>query len=441
MGCSVLLGWGRRVNKYDRLRVYIQGGVPGQGPETQSATDVQEEGLAGAAVVAGTALRQVGDVWRPAQGLGNLLGGLESSDEQQAVTGLGQGLGDVVGGLGLTLGPDDGSLSLLVGLVDKVLGPLRVLLRHLFSLDSLGELLAKRHVGDGHVLQLDVELRGALLQVVSDLVGHHLSHRDQLRGVELRHRGLQDLVSDRRQHSLVVVEPQVLVDGREIHHVGSVQHPQRDGHRLEVLRACRRRDCSWSCLHVEDDWSLQPRHNKVDALADHVGLDSREPVKDDGSLTALDVVHGVVGQENQCRHRQGQSGDGVGDSGHIAVCVLSRCLSLYPAASASASAAVASASASATPARRLLSLSPPASLLPGLSFCPRGCSALCAEQSISGKEKGQAVDRRGSFRIRQVVVAGSNLRRGAIERRLKQVSSCRRRICCCRRRGGCRSPG
>lgn len=60
------------------------------------------------------------------------------------------------------------------------------------------------------------------------------SLRDELRGVELGHDALQHLVDDGGQHALVVVLPQLLVEGRQVGGQRPGQNPQGDVHHLEV---------------------------------------------------------------------------------------------------------------------------------------------------------------------------------------------------------------
>lgn len=148
------------------------------------------------------------------QGLRNLPACLNLSDLDQAVAALCDGLGDGVGTLGLTLCADNVGLSLLFGLLDDEAGTLGILLGDLLLLDGLGELLTKGHVGDGDVLEGDVELGGALDQVVADPLGDGLTLGDELGGVELGDDGLEDLVTDGREHTLVVVLTEGLKGGR-----------------------------------------------------------------------------------------------------------------------------------------------------------------------------------------------------------------------------------
>ncbi|KUI62671.1 hypothetical protein VP1G_11385 [Cytospora mali] len=126
---------------------------------------------------------RLSDVRIARQRLRNLPARLNLSDLDQTIARLRDSLGDGVGTLGLSLGPDDVGLSLLLGLLDDEACPLGVLLRNLLLLDGLGELLAEGHVGDGHVLERDVELGRALQQVRPDALGHGLTLGDELGGI------------------------------------------------------------------------------------------------------------------------------------------------------------------------------------------------------------------------------------------------------------------
>ena len=154
--------------------------------------------------------RQVGDVGIARERLCDLPARLDLADLDEAVAALGDGARDGVGALGLALGADDVGLALLLGALDDEAGALGVLLGDLLLLDGLGELLAEGHVGDGHVLERDVELGRALGQVRADALRDGLALRDELGGVELRDDGLEDLVADRGEDALVVVLAEVL---------------------------------------------------------------------------------------------------------------------------------------------------------------------------------------------------------------------------------------
>lgn len=65
-------------------------------------------------------------------------------------------------------------------------------------------------MGDGNILEGDVEFGGAEGQIVADTLGDSLTLGDQLSGVKLGNDGLKDFVADGGQDSLVVVDTEVL---------------------------------------------------------------------------------------------------------------------------------------------------------------------------------------------------------------------------------------
>lgn len=234
--------------------------------------------------------RQVSDIRVGSEGLGDVARRLDLADLNEAVARLGDSAADGLGALGLALSADDVGLALLLGALDDETGALGVLLGDLLLLDGLGELLAEGHVGDGDVLESDVELAGALHEVGADALGDGLALGDELGGVELGHDGLEDLVADGGEHALVVVRAQVLVDLGQGRHVRPVQHPQRQAHHLHVLRPRRRRDVPRLRPHVEHDAPLQPRHQEVRPLPHHRLLHPLQPVEDHRPRPALHVV-------------------------------------------------------------------------------------------------------------------------------------------------------
>ena len=72
------------------------------------------------------------------------------------------------------LRPDDGAPLVLLRLLHHELGALRLLRGHLLGLDGRRELAAEGEVGDGHVVERDVEAGRALLQDAPDLTAHDL---------------------------------------------------------------------------------------------------------------------------------------------------------------------------------------------------------------------------------------------------------------------------
>ena len=171
---------------------------------TLRPSDVQEH------LAPALAAWQVGDVGVARERLSDVPAGLNLSDLDEAITGLADGLADGVCALCLTLGADNVGLALLLGLLDDEAGALGVLLGNLLLLDGLGELLAESHVRDGDVLEGNVELGGAAGEVGTNTLRDGLALGDELGGVKLGNYGLEDLVADGGQNTLVVVDAEVL---------------------------------------------------------------------------------------------------------------------------------------------------------------------------------------------------------------------------------------
>ena len=148
---------------------------------------------------------QIGDVRVNSQRLRNLLPRIDPTNINQPTARLGHSLADDIGTLGLTLRPDHVGLSFLLRTLDNEPSPLRILLRNLLLLDGPSKLLAKRHVGDRHILQGNVELGRAFQQVAADAVRDGLSLCDEFGGVKLGHDGLEDLISDGWEDSFIVI--------------------------------------------------------------------------------------------------------------------------------------------------------------------------------------------------------------------------------------------
>jgi hypothetical protein len=69
-------------------------------------------------------------------------------------------------------------------------------------------------VGDGDILEGDVELGGAAEEVGTDAVGDGFTLGDEFGGIELGDDGLEDFVSDRREDTLIVILTEVLRHGQ-----------------------------------------------------------------------------------------------------------------------------------------------------------------------------------------------------------------------------------
>lgn len=154
---------------------------------------------------------EVCDVGVIRHGLCDVLLRLDSSNHDQSITALRDSPADGLGRLGFAFSADHGCLPLLLCLFDDEACTFSLLLRNLLVLDSLCELLAKCQVGNGHILESDVELLSALQQVRSYSVGDGFSLCDELGSIELGDDGLEDFISNGGQHTLIVIRAKILV--------------------------------------------------------------------------------------------------------------------------------------------------------------------------------------------------------------------------------------
>lgn len=67
-------------------------------------------------------------------------------------------------------------------------------------------------MGDGDILEGDVELGGTAGEVVADALGDSLSLGDKLGSIKLGDNGLQDFVTNGGEDSLIVVGTEVLYE-------------------------------------------------------------------------------------------------------------------------------------------------------------------------------------------------------------------------------------
>jgi hypothetical protein len=128
-------------------------------------------------------------------------------------------------------------------------------------------------VGDGDILEGDVELGGAAEEVGTDAVGDGFTLGDEFGGIELGDDGLEDFVSDRREDTLIVILTEVLdmrgelmrlgrrwkrgksylVDLGESLDFGTVQDSEGQADHLQILGTSGSRDVARLCTDVVDD--------------------------------------------------------------------------------------------------------------------------------------------------------------------------------------------
>ena len=107
-------------------------------------------------------------------------------------------------------------------------------------------------MGDGHIIQHDVEPQRAPHEIFADEARDHLALGDELARVELRDDALEHLVDDGRQHALVVVLAELAVDRGERRDRRPREHAAADVHHLQVC-AGRARQCAGGRGFWRDD--------------------------------------------------------------------------------------------------------------------------------------------------------------------------------------------
>ena len=170
-------------------------------------------------------------------------------------------------------------------------------------------------MGDGDILEGDVELGGAAEEVGADAVGDGFTLGNEFGGIKLGDNSLEDFVSDRGKDTLIVVLTEVLemmgklmrLDRRkrgegylvnlgESLDFGTVQDSESQANHLQILGTGGGRDVARLCADIVDDALLQPGNQEVSSLAHNAFLDTGQTVEDDGASAALDVVHGSIGE-------------------------------------------------------------------------------------------------------------------------------------------------
>ena len=84
-------------------------------------------------------------------------------------------------------------------------------------------------MGDGDILEGDVELGGAAKEVGADAVGDGFTLGDEFGGIELGDDGLEDFVSDRGEDTLIVILTEVLDIDSKLMRLGGRQEAKLPG--------------------------------------------------------------------------------------------------------------------------------------------------------------------------------------------------------------------
>jgi len=105
-----------------------------------------------------------------------VLSSFNLSHGDQAGTTLTDSISDQFSSFCLAFSAEDGSFCLFFALENDELGTLSALLGNLLHFNGVGEVVGELQVRDGDVVEDDVELEGAFLEVRANLLRHLLSH-------------------------------------------------------------------------------------------------------------------------------------------------------------------------------------------------------------------------------------------------------------------------
>ena len=139
-----------------------------------------------------------------------------------------------------------------------------------------------------HVVEQDVEARGALGQLFADEARHILTLGDELRGVELGDDALEHLVDDAGQNALIVVGAEGAVDLREGVDARPRQHTAGDVDHLQVLGARQGGDVAGLGPHVVHDGCFEPGESQMRAFGVDVWAYAADAGVFDCSATTVD---------------------------------------------------------------------------------------------------------------------------------------------------------
>lgn len=133
--------------------------------------DAEEHIVASASLVAASARssREVGESSGVGESFGDVLGGIDASNFDEAFSRFFESFGDEDGSFGFSFCTNDRRTFFLLCLEHDVRLPLCFLLGDLLLLDGVGELLAEDEVSDRDVVEDDVESLGSLRQSVANL--------------------------------------------------------------------------------------------------------------------------------------------------------------------------------------------------------------------------------------------------------------------------------
>lgn len=169
--------------------------------------------------------------------------------------------------------------------------------------------MTERQVGDGDVVEGQVEVRPALDQLGLDARRDLGALAQELLGVVLRDDGLENLVADRGEDALVEVGTELPVELRQLLDDRTPEDAQLDVDHLKVLGSGDAGDLARLGPDVDYDGTLDDGDHEVGALVAYVGEDTAaKGVEHDSALATVDVVD--AGVDGEGAHGEGAGGGG-----------------------------------------------------------------------------------------------------------------------------------
>lgn len=134
------------------------------------------------------------------------------------------------------------------------------------------------------------------------------SHRQELVGVVLSNDGLEHFVSERRQHSIVEVRAQFLVDLGQFVLARPGEDAEVDVDHLEIFGARDRSNFSRARTNIDNHRRLNERNLQRRAFPDRFGQDAANLVHHDRAMSTVDVVQTLSTDERQSGNTGAQPG-------------------------------------------------------------------------------------------------------------------------------------
>mmetsp|Transcript_24104 Transcript_24104/g.36620 ORF Transcript_24104/g.36620 Transcript_24104/m.36620 type:complete len:268 (+) Transcript_24104:283-1086(+) len=198
-----------------------------------------------------------------------------------------------LGRLGFSFRFRNDGLLFLFSSQDDVLCSLSFLLSNLLRFNSSRIFRRKGQMGNGHIIQDDVEESGSSSQINGNFLRNHVTLRQKLIGIIARHNRLGALVHDAGKHPFVVVDAQLAVDPNQPVRVRLVQDTNGDGHHLQILGTRQSLQIHGAGTDVEDHGAFEPRNVEIQTFSVHRVLHTYEAIENDGAVTSLDGIQGV----------------------------------------------------------------------------------------------------------------------------------------------------